>query len=137
MKIVKLAVIALAVGVSGSPSQAQERPEELRFVGSNAVGEKLAPTLINAFLEQKYPDAQVSEWIDQKEMVDVDGERNEETWRYVEVASSDPIVPKRISVKPYGSGTSFKALHAGEADIGMSSRPSSPRRWCGSLLKAT
>jgi len=120
MKIVKPVLLALALGVSGTLSMAQD---ELRFVGSNTVGEKLAPTLINAFLQQKYPDAQVSEWIDQKEMVDVEGQLKEETWRYIEISSSDPEVPKRISVKPYGSGTSFKALDAGEADIGMSSRP--------------
>ena len=123
MKIRTLALVTAALGVWGTPTLAQDRPEELRLYGSNTVGARLAPTLLLAFIEHKYPDAKVSDWVEGKEMIDHKGEMKEVAWRYIELTSTDPEVPKRISVRPYGSGTSFKALSRGDADIGMSSRP--------------
>ena len=123
MKIRTFALAAAVLGAWGGPTIAQDRLEELRLYGSNTVGAKLAPTLLLAFLEHEYPEAEVGDWVEGKEMIDHKGEMKEVVWRYIDVSSTDQDVPERISVRPYGSGTSFKALARGDADIGMSSRP--------------
>ena len=123
MKLRTLALAAAALALSFTQSPAQQQADELRLYGSNTVGAKLAPSLLIAFLEHKYPDTEIGDWVEQTETIDHKGEPKEVTWRYIDVAASDPEVPRRISVRPYGSGTSFKALLRGDADIGMSSRP--------------
>ncbi len=123
MKMRTLAIIAATISLLGTPTMAQDRPDELRLYGSNTVGAKLAPTLLLAFIDHRYPTAEVGDWVEGTEMIDHKGKMKEVAWRYIEVTSTDPDVPQRISVRPYGSSTSFKALARGDADIGMSSRP--------------
>lgn len=81
----------------------------LRLHGSNTIGAALAPELIKSWLKQQGYTQIVQKKTAAEEMlvtaVSKDGQ---------EVA---------VSIKAHGSSTSFKALGAGEADIGMSSRP--------------
>ena len=80
----------------------------LRIHGSNTVGEKLAPALLEAFLMQQGSDAFT--W--QQDNAEV-----ERQLRYDIAGRSEAI-----ELHAHGSGTAFKGLLAHKADIGMSSR---------------
>jgi phosphate transport system substrate-binding protein len=91
------------------PTMAQAEQTLFRIHGSNTVGAKLAPELIDAWLRtQGYTEINSREFAPQESVIR---------------ASGGGLAPVRIELKAHGSSTSFKALQAGEADIGMSSRP--------------
>ena len=81
---------------------------QLRIHGSNTVGEKLAPVLIEAFLAQQ--GATEFSWQQQ----------NAEVERLL--SFNDASQRKQIQLHAHGSGTAFKDLLSGKADVGMSSR---------------
>ena len=81
---------------------------QLRIHGSNTVGEKLAPVLIEAFLAQQ-GGAEFS-WQQQ----------NAEVERLL--SFSDSGQHKQVQLHAHGSSTAFKDLANGTADVGMSSR---------------
>jgi len=80
-----------------------------RMHGSNTIGAKLAPALVRGWLFQNgYTQIQSIE--NAREEINI-------------VSRNQAGVKKIIEIKSHGSGTSFKALKKGLADIGMSSRP--------------
>ena len=80
-----------------------------RIHGSNTVGAQLAPELIHAWLRARgYTAVRTEELAPQESMIR---------------ASGAGLAPVRVEVRAHGSSTSFRALMAGQADIGMSSRP--------------
>lgn len=80
----------------------------IRVHGSNTVGEKLAPVLLEAFLAQQSATGMV--W--QQQGTDV--ERL--------LSFNDNGQAKQIQLHAHGSSTAFKDLLSGKADVGMSSR---------------
>jgi phosphate transport system substrate-binding protein len=81
----------------------------LRLHGSNTIGAQLAPALVKAWLRERGFDAITLEHTAAEEMA-----------IRARSAAGEPV---RIVIKAHGSSTSFKALAAAEADIGMASRP--------------
>lgn len=81
----------------------------LRFHGSNTIGAALAPELVKAWLKRQ----QYREIAQQKTAAE----------EMLITAVSDEGNKVAVSIKAHGSSTSFEALAAGEADIGMASRP--------------
>ncbi|AUB81235.1 substrate-binding domain-containing protein [Candidatus Thiodictyon syntrophicum] len=96
---------------------------EVRFHGSNTVGARLAPRLIEAYLKQRDANASFSGWQRFSEPVEVDGQTKQESYQVLDVTSRDSGLPSRIYVRPYGSKTAFDALGAHNAEVGMASRP--------------
>ena len=80
----------------------------IRLHGSNTVGEKLAPVLLEAFLTQQGGSA--FSWQQQ-------GSETERRVTYLDDGKT-----KTVQLHAHGSSTAFKDLLAGKADIGMSSR---------------
>lgn len=80
----------------------------IRLHGSNTVGEKLAPVLLEAFLTQQGGSA--FSWLQQRS----------ETERRVTYLNNGKT--NTVQLHAHGSSTAFKDLLAGKADIGMSSR---------------
>lgn len=93
---------------SSNSSQAAELQTALRLHGSNTVGEKLAPALLQAFLTQQGGSA--FSW--QKQ--------NNEVERLLSYQLAGQ--KKLAQLHAHGSSTAFKDLLTGKADIGMSSR---------------
>lgn len=100
--LISLLLFAPAVGHS------QER---LRIHGSNTIGERLAPELVAAWLQAE-GFGELRRVAMAFEELELHARRGEST-RVVEIHS-------------HGSGTGFKDLAAGLADIAMSSRPATP-----------
>jgi phosphate transport system substrate-binding protein len=100
---------------NGKEEPLERAPENgiLRFSGSNTVGEQLVPTLAKSFVMSK--GANDTHWTSEK--------NNERT---LKVEGAAGCIPKEIIVKAHGSSTAFVDLEAGQADIGMSSRPIKP-----------
>lgn len=110
---VLLVALSLVAVVQTTRQAAAQSMDVLRFHGSNTVGEKLAPALVQAYLRQRDPDAIIpSEWTPG----DIENEK------YIDIDSTQPGMPDRVWVRAHGSGTSFEALREGNAEIGMSSR---------------
>ncbi len=82
----------------------------LRLVGSNTIGDKLAPTLAAAYLQKIGADGTI------KKPLATDNE--------YQVVGYLPVHDKVVAVeiKAHGSSTGFKALMADQTDIAMSSR---------------
>jgi phosphate transport system substrate-binding protein len=82
----------------------------LRFAGSNTIGAKLAPALAVAYLKNKGAGESSSQEISPEESI---------------IATAPPVpgLPEKIEITAQGSATGFKALGAGETEIGMASRP--------------
>jgi phosphate transport system substrate-binding protein len=80
----------------------------IRLHGSNTVGEKLAPALLEAFLKEQGGSS--FSWKRQ-------GSETERQVSYVDEGNT-----KTVQLHAHGSSTAFKDLLAGKADIGMSSR---------------
>ncbi|WP_306519904.1 phosphate ABC transporter substrate-binding/OmpA family protein [Rheinheimera sp.] len=93
---------------SSNASQPTEQQTALRLHGSNTVGEKLAPALLQAFLTQQGGSA--FSW--QKQ--------NNEVERLLTYQLGGQ--KKLAQLHAHGSSTAFKDLLSGKADIGMSSR---------------
>ena len=103
----------VAVAMVSEPSQSTAAVTAvvtplIRIHGSNTVGEKLAPVLIEAFLAQQ-GGAEFS-WQQQ----------NAEVERLL--SFSDSGQHKQVQLHAHGSSTAFKDLLSNKADIGMSSR---------------
>ena len=82
-------------------------------VGSNTVGEKLAPSLISAFLQAEgFKDVQV---------VDNGALHSRKVIARGQFGERNAVVA--VPVEAHGSSTGFKALRDGTADLGASSRP--------------
>ncbi|HAS50507.1 MAG TPA: hypothetical protein DCS21_01640 [Gammaproteobacteria bacterium] len=92
----------------------------LRIQGSNTLGAELLPTIAEAFLKKEGATT----------VLRVEIAPNE--WR-IEGAIDRAMDPVAIEIKAHGSGTAFKALADGSADIGASSRPAKPEE--AQLLK--
>ena len=104
-------IAATAIVPEPGPKIAALKPAtapQLRIHGSNTVGEKLAPVLIEAFLAQQ--GATEFSWQQQ----------NAEVERLL--SFNDASQRKQIQLHAHGSGTAFKDLLTGKADVGMSSR---------------
>lgn len=83
---------------------------DLRFHGSNTIGEKLVPALVEAFVTAR-GGSQLS-WLAGAQ----EGER------LLQVGNAHGSVPRQVEVAAHGSSTAFSALKEGRADIGMASR---------------
>ena len=97
------AVVKAAAADTPAPAQLL-----FRLHGSNTVGEKLAPALLQAFLQQQQ--AEGFDW--------------QQTQSPVERALNFSKAGKRekVQLHAHGSSTAFKDLASGKADIGMASR---------------
>lgn len=91
----------LSTGVAGE--------QYLRLQGSNTVGHSLAPALVEAWFAERGYGAVSREQL-AKEEVRLSAESGEGERMVVDIIA-------------HGSSTAFKALAAGEADLGMASRP--------------
>ena len=90
------------------PAVAAAVSPQLRIHGSNTVGEKLAPVLLEAFLTQQ--GATEFSWQQQ----------NAEVERLLSFNDAGRV--SHIQLHAHGSSTAFKDLLSNKADIGMSSR---------------
>jgi len=80
----------------------------LRLHGSNTVGEKLAPTLITAYLKNMGATD-----------INITGENEVEKTIKAELPKQGWV---EVEIKAHGSSTSFQDLNNGSADMGMASR---------------
>ena len=85
-----------------------ERTVKLRLHGSNTVGERLAPALLEAYLRSQ--SVTKMQWLD-------DGISVERELQFIQ---DDQVYAMQLYA--HGSSTGFSALLAGEADMSMSSR---------------
>jgi phosphate transport system substrate-binding protein len=96
------------------PAPVEKAPEKaeviMEVVGSNTIGAKLMPQLIEAFLERM-------------KMTGLDTEEIKAEESEIRFVSPLGDGHKAIAVKAHGSSTAFKELLAGSCDIGMASRP--------------
>jgi len=81
----------------------------LRLHGSNTIGAQLAPELVKSWLNRQ----------------DYTGIRQQTTApQEMLITATSPLGEKvGVTIKAHGSSTSFRALDAGKADVGMASRP--------------
>jgi len=95
-----------------APSVVAAEPRVLlRLQGSNTIGEKLAPMLVQAFFASEgNVDIQVQPGANPVE-------------RTVLAREANKASAVAAEVKAHGSATAFTALETGAADVGMSSRP--------------
>ncbi|RLU01101.1 substrate-binding domain-containing protein [Ketobacter sp.] len=101
---------------SGLAQAALTQPEItlFRVAGSNTVGEKLAPALISAFLQQAgFTDVQVV----------AEAGRAHSRKVLARLQQGEQSVVVAVPVAAHGSSTGFRALLDGSADLGASSRP--------------
>lgn len=89
-------------------SESVEKKLQFTLVGSNTVGEKLAPALVKAFIESEYPDTEIQV----KDTAELE--------RDIEYVADGVL--NQIHLSAHGSSTSFKGMKSGFADIGMASR---------------
>ncbi len=82
----------------------------LRFHGSNTMGERLIPALVDRFVATH--GATASPWL----AGDLSGEKT------LIVTGGDGTLPREVEVRAFGSNTAFAALQTGAADIGLSAR---------------
>ena len=115
--VVKPAVIEPAVGAP-SPAPAETRavaevPADVifRIRGSNTIGAKLLPALMEEFLKREGG----------TQIVRKPGATVEEV--SLEAVLPGDRAPKAIEIAAHGSSTAFSELLAGTTDLGMSSRP--------------
>ncbi len=92
------------------PSTLETAEVFLKVAGSNTIGAKLMPKLVEGFLSRMKMTGLENEKIQAEE---------------TEIRFSAPLESgrKAVAIKAHGSSTSFKELLAGTCDIGMSSRP--------------
>ncbi len=111
---VALLLAALLAWPAAAPAQAPAAAPpvaDLRLHGSNTIGERLAPALVEAWLrEEGY------ERVERRETAF-------EEWRVVGERDGARF---EVELHAHGSGTAFTGLGDGLADIGMSSRPVAP-----------
>lgn len=108
---------AAAPAPSGNTAPAAPAPAagsiNLRFAGSNTIGDKLMPALILDYIKHKGATGATRSTTGVDESV-------------VDVRPAVPGLPAQIPISAKGSGTAFTALKADAAEIGMSSRPINP-----------
>lgn len=95
------------------PSVASTGP--LRLAGSTTIGDELAPALLEAYATEK--GATDLDWTQE-------GSAAEQTLRSRGTGGREAFAGH---LSRHGSGTAFTALEAGNADIGMASRPITPQ----------
>jgi phosphate transport system substrate-binding protein len=108
-----LPVPAAPAPKEGVPPPTARSERILGLHGSNTIGAALAPSLVEAFLRQE----------GYSEIKRVPGRNPEELT--VE-GRSQPGAQHAVDIQAHGSGTAFKALQDGRAEIGMSSRRIKP-----------
>ena len=84
------------------------RDADLRIEGSNTLGERLVPALVEAWLAERGSAAI---------------ERRTLAFEEIELVAPGAAGPFVVRVNAHGSGTAVPALRAGTADLGMLSRP--------------
>lgn len=82
--------------------------ERLRLHGSNTIGERLAPALVQA-------------WMAREGFTDIGLQRH--AFEEVEIRGQREGVERVVEIHAHGSSTGFADLASGHADIAMSSRP--------------
>jgi len=110
------ASVVAAVKSDAPPANAPAVPvagqQVLRVHGSNTVGAALAPALLQAFLQQQgYTDVTTIK----------DSAKAEE--RVMQARSADGKSSVEVQLHAHGTATAFADLAAGQADVGMASRP--------------
>ncbi|PLX97904.1 MAG: cell envelope biogenesis protein OmpA [Desulfuromonas sp.] len=97
---------------SAAPLSVAEKPAEtiLRLHGSNTIGAKLAPALVETFLQRELHATEVKA---------VAGEKADEQKLVAELVDGRRVA---VEIHAHGSSTAFKDLDAGLCDIGMASR---------------
>jgi phosphate transport system substrate-binding protein len=100
------ALLLLLLGCGLSPN-APAAAQVLRLHGSNTIGERLAPALVDAWLRESQATVQ------QRRIGEVE----------VDISTMGAGSNLTVEIRAHGSSTAFSALAAGAADIGMSSRP--------------
>ncbi len=92
---------------------AKKVPSEiiLRLHGSNTIGARLAPALVETYLKQKLKARQLNS---------VPGKQNDEQVIEAMLPNGKKVA---VEIHAHGSSTSFKDLDKGLCDIGMASRP--------------
>ncbi len=106
-QVAKLAMEKQAANQKAAATIAKKPKTVFRLHGSNTIGEKLAPMLLEGFLTQRG-------------ITDMSWQQNaplERTLHYQDDGQS-----YAIELKAHGSSTAFASLNQGIADIGMSSR---------------
>lgn len=100
-----------AAGSAPAPLPSPLPAPALRLHGSNTIGEQLAPALVEALLRQRgYTDIR-----------QITGTTPVEKTVYAFPRNGLPELA--VEIHAHGSGTAFKALGTGRADLGMASRP--------------
>lgn len=105
LRIVSVALLTIAVAM---PAVAAEKML-LRLHGSNTIGAALAPELVKS-------------WLQRQHYTSISEQKTAEEELLIRAVSNKGEAVA-VSIKAHGSSTSFKALAAGDADIGMASRP--------------
>lgn len=100
----------LFAGLVGFGIPAQAASLQLQINGSNTIGAKLAPQLVEGMLRE----AGAS---------DIQAHLNPDTREHLITAISSEGDSIEVSLHAHGSGTAFKGLAAGTAQIGAASRP--------------
>ncbi|MBP2301118.1 phosphate ABC transporter substrate-binding/OmpA family protein [Azospirillum picis] len=116
--------VAVAAGsmvpVPASSDPMPETPVILRLSGSNTIGSKLAPMLVERFLSA--------------DGYELTGRRSNAAGESVILASRNGT-RVAVTVATHGSATAFTDLEQGKADLGMASRPITPAEatWLSAL----
>ena len=92
------------------PASSPVHLRALRLHGSNTIGDELAPRLIEGFVRQSR--GNLGQW-----------STTAPEERLVDVIEGPAELPGRFELHAHGSGTAFKDLAQGGADIGNASRP--------------
>ena len=100
-------LISVGVGLVVAIAAAQAADSRVRIHGSNTVGERLMPELLEAWLRSKGQDEVIRQQLAFEELL---------------LVSSGGLGKVEIELHAHGSTTAFQDLSAGTADIGMASR---------------
>ena len=100
-------LIIVGVGLVVAIAAAQAADSRVRIHGSNTVGERLMPELLEAWLRSKGQDEVIRQQLAFEELL---------------LVSSGGLGKVKIELHAHGSTTAFQDLSAGTADIGMASR---------------
>jgi phosphate transport system substrate-binding protein len=121
VKISEKEVKSISYDVKGAGA-APPPPADLRFAGSNTVGERLVPELLMAYLTQL--GAHDLRWQDNQP---------EDERRLAVGDAVGKLLPRSVQVAAHGTGTGFPALQSGEAEVAMASRQINDQELIGSI----
>lgn len=115
-RLVLLRALLAAIVISSSLSPACAQEESLRLHGSNTLGQRLAPALVR-------------EWAAARGLRETGSAKTaEEELRMVFAGARRRMV---VDVHSHGTGTGYKDLVEGRADLWMASRPANPGEVAG------